>query len=521
MRFRYLRCLAGPNRWAPCPVFEAELDLSEVASWSAARIQQTAARLDDELSDGQSSSNDQWATGKDAPGTPRDLATAFVQCAFRLQNHLADQISFGAIQETASPNVFLIAVESVSEGLGRAVMEGALKILVTAASDNSSPLVVVRDQIWELLCEEFPARRVGYRNLAATLDIYYAAKKRNIPTAQITPTYWGSLRLGQGSKHRRLRASEPDIVSGVARMASTDKPICNQLLREAGVPISRGCVVETVEQALAAADELGLPVAVKPADTDIGVGVALDVRTREKLVLAFGEAIKHATKVLVEQFAPGIEHRVLVIGDRVVAVTRVDPPQVVGDGVSTIAQLVERVNLDPRRGEEKDDTPWFRLKLDAEAFGVLAVDGLTIDSVPAAGQKVLVRRNPPYIKHGGVPTDMTDRIHPRTAAQAVAAAKMMQIPVCGLDVVALDIGQPLEEQRGIFVEANTGPGLWLHLAPYIEPARPVGKHIVDLLFAPGEEGRIPVAATWRPRIYGNCSPGLIFVRPARVNRKSS
>jgi len=484
--------LAGPNRWASCPVYEAELDFGDQASGLAARNQQTLARLD-ELR-GPPEGCIHGVTEGAAAGSLQDLASALVRCAFRLQNRLVDQISFGAVQATANPHVFLVIVECVSEGLGRAVMEGALKILAAAAADVQLPLADLRDQVLQLLCEEFPARRVSYRNLAATLDIYYAARKRNIPAAQITPTYWGSLRLGQGSKQRRMRASEPDIVSGVARMASTDKPICNQLLQEAGVPISRGRVVETVEQALAAAEELGLPVAVKPADTDIGVGVALDVRTREHVERAFGEAIKHATKVLIEQFAPGIEHRVLVIGDRVAAVTRVDPPQVIGDGVSTIAQLVEKVNLDPRRGGEKDDTPWYKLKLDAEAVGVLAVDGLTVDSVPPAGQKVLVRRNPPYIKHGGVPTDMTERIHPRIAAQAVAAAKMMQIPVCGLDVVALDIGKPLEEQRGIFVEANTGPGLWLHLAPYIEPARPVGREIVDLLFAPGADGRIPVAA---------------------------
>lgn len=494
MRFRHLRCLGGPNRWAPCPVFEAELDFSEVTLSPAARIQKTIARLNTELFAGLPEANRQGTAVTQATRTSRDLADAFVQCAFHLHNRLTDQISFGTIRETASPHVYLVAVECVSEGLGRAVMEGTLKILETAASDEQSSLAALRDQVMELLYEEFPARRVSYRNLAATLDLYYAAKKRNIPAAQITPTYWGSLRLGQGSQHHRLRASEPDIVSGVARMTSTDKPICNQLLQEAGVPISRGRVVETAAQALAAVDELGLPVAVKPADTDIGVGVALDVRAREQVELAFGEAIKHATKVLIEQFAPGIEHRVLVIGDHVAAVTRVDPPQVIGDGVSTITQLVEQVNLDPRRGEEKDDTPWFRLKIDAEALGVLAVEGLTIDSVPPAGQKVLVRRNPPYIKHGGVPTDVTDRIHPLTAAQAVAAAKSMQIQVCGLDVVALDIGRPLVEQRGIFVEANTGPGLWLHLSPYIEPPRPVGQEIVDLLFAPHEDGRIPVAA---------------------------
>lgn len=473
---------------------EAELDFSEAASWSAARVQQTVARLDEGLLRGAPDGVIQGATAGAATGNVRDLATALVRCALRLQNLAADGVTFGAIRETASPSVFLVAVQFTTEELGRDVMEGALKVLAAAATNEPLPLDGLLDQLREFFYEEFPARKVSYRNLAATLDIVLAARKRQIPTAQITPTYWGSLRLGQGSKHRRLRASEPDIVSGVARMASTDKPISNRLLQEAGVPTSRSRVVETVEEAWAAAAELGLPVVVKPADTDIGTGVTLDVRTRDGVEQAFREAIKHATKVLIEQFAPGIEHRVLVIGERVSAVTRVDPPQVIGDGVATIAELVKRENLDPRRGEEKDDTPWFRLKLDAEAIGVLAVEGLTIDSVPAAGQKVLVRRNPPYIKHGGVPTDVTDRLHPLTAAQAVSAAKHMQIHVAGLDVVALDISRPLEEQRGIFVEINTGPGLWLHLAPYIEPPRPVGRDIVDLLYAPHEDGRIPVAA---------------------------
>ena len=197
---------------------------------------------------------------------------------------------------------------------------------------------------------------------------------------------------------------------------------------------------------------------------------------------------------MIEQFAPGTEHRVVVVGDKISAVTQVEPPLVVGDGVSSIAQLVEQVNRDPRRqNDERNKAPLSPLKLDDVALGVLAAEGLTTASVPAKGRKVLVRRNPPYFKNGGRLVDWTDRIHPSIAAHSIAAAQMMQIPVAGLDVVAVDITRPLEEQGGVIVEINAGPGLWLHLAPWADTPRPVGEDIAAYLFR-DNTGRVPVIA---------------------------
>jgi cyanophycin synthetase len=337
---------------------------------------------------------------------------------------------------------------------------------------------------------------LGYQQkISATLaTTVEGAKKRGVPVARLSPEYSGYLYLGQGSRQRRIRWSEPDAVSGVARLASTDKYLTNQLLASIGVPVPLGRLVSRVEEAWTAANEVGLPVAVKPYNCDLQTGVSLDLRTRERVEIAFQAAIEHSSWVLVEHFAPGVEHRVLVVGQRVVAVTRIEPPHVIGDGVLTVAQLVEKVNQEPRRsGDDRSAAPLSKLKLDEVALFVLASQGYSLDSVPPLGTMVLVRRDPPYFKNGGTLTDLTNQIHSTTAAHAVAASQMMQIPVAGLDVVAVDISRPLEEQGGVIVEINSNPGFWLHLAPWADTPRPVGEEVTNWLFPTGD-GRIPIIA---------------------------
>jgi cyanophycin synthetase len=232
-------------------------------------------------------------------------------------------------------------------------------------------------------------------------------------------------------------------------------------------------------------------VAIKPLDCDLGFGVTLDVRTRERAAEAYRLASDNSSYVLVEKFAPGIEHRVLVTGDTIAAVSRIEPPHVVGDDRSTIRQLVDRINADPRRGEHG---PLYPIKLDESAAAALALQGHSFQTVPREGERVLTRRNPPYIKHGGSITDWTDRIHPTVVGHALAAARALKLPVAGLDVVATDISQPLEEQGGVVVEVNAGPGLWLHMEPWADSPLPVGQSIVRTLFPEGESGRIPILA---------------------------
>jgi cyanophycin synthetase len=189
-----------------------------------------------------------------------------------------------------------------------------------------------------------------------------------------------------------------------------------------------------------------------------------------------------------------LEHRVLMVDGTVAAVTRIDPPHVVGDGLSTVAQLVDEVNSDPRRGDENSDLPWHKIVVDDVAREIVARQGYEMTSVPPRGKRVLLRRNPPYFAAGGNFVDQTDDIHPSTVAHAAAACDALQVRVAGLDIVALDITQPLEPQGGAVIEVNVGPGLWLHLAPAAEYPRPVGEAILASMYPPGDDGRIPVVA---------------------------
>ncbi len=261
------------------------------------------------------------------------------------------------------------------------------------------------------------------------------------------------------------------------------------------MPVPQGRPVVDADDAWAAACELGLPVVVKPQDSENGRGVALNLRTRVQVAAAFTAASAWSDKVLVERAVPGTEHRLLVVGDRVAAAIRRDPPQVIGDGRATIDQLVERLNSDPRRGHNLDFwmTPLFPINFDATALAVLAEQGYAPDSVPPAGVPVLIRRNT-HRKDGGTATDVTDRVHPEVAERALDAARVVGLDVAGIDVVTPDIGRPLEEQGGVIIEVNAEPSLFMHLIPTSGAIQPVGQAIVDLMFPGGETGRIPIVA---------------------------
>jgi cyanophycin synthetase len=489
------RCLHGPNIWSARPVIEGVLDLGGTADFSATEVCQVVDRIRAAVERAAAGMCADRPFQADTDGLQRpsheesalaSLAPAFAQTVLQLQVLAGNAVTFFATRPSDDSGAFVVAAEFAEEPVGLATTEIALHLLAAAMEDKPYCLADDLRRLWELADKQLLP--------ASTEVVYEAARARGIPAARLSPEYGRYLRLGQGSKQHRCRASEPDSISAVARMASTDKHLAKQILAAAGVPVPEGRLVSTADEAWAAACTLGVPVAVKPQDADLAIGVSLDLRTREQVEAAFYTAHEHSDEVIVERFAPGLEHRVLVVAERVVAVSRIEPPHVVGDGVSTIAELAAKVNQDPRRGDDDSDAPLRRLKLDDVGLGVLAAQGYAPAAVLRAGQRVLLRRNPPYLMHGGSLSDLTDHIHPSVAAHAVAAAEALQLRVAGLDVVVPNIGRPLEEQGGVVVEINVSPGLWLHIAPWADSPRPVGEAIVASMFPPGEDGRIPVVA---------------------------
>jgi cyanophycin synthetase len=296
------------------------------------------------------------------------------------------------------------------------------------------------------------------------------------------------LQLGHGANQKRIRRSETTLTTALAKALSSEKELTCALLRSAGLPVPAGSVVANAEEAWSKAEELGLPVVVKPKDSCQSRGVFLGLRSRTEVLVAFEQARAEGSAVLVEKFVPGVEHRLLVVGNRVAAACRGDPAQVVGDGVHAIRNLIEvQINSDPRRGEHAA-APLDPLTVDSSMLLLLQQQGYTPESVPMTGAEVLVRRN------GNLAVDVTERVHPAVAASVLKAVHLVGLDVAGVDVVAEDIGRPLEEQGGCILEVNGGPGLQMHLQPGQGTAQPVIEIILDSLFPDVELARVPIVA---------------------------
>jgi cyanophycin synthetase len=382
--------------------------------------------------------------------------------------------------------VYSVGFGFEEEDVARACLDEARALCLGAVHDAPYDAAGVVERLRSLAYEAWPGTRV--------VAIAEAARARDIPVRFVNKALKPNLlQLGYGSRQRRIMTGRTDRTAYLAAALSTDKELTKDLLRQVGVPVAEGRRVSDADDAWAAACAVGLPVVVKPVDADYGKGVALNLTTRSQVVEAFEQARVISIEVMVERFAPGNEHRILVVGGRVVAAVRRDPPQVVGDGRSTVAELVEQANRDPRRGSI-ESTPLSKLDIgNPAAAAVLAEQGYRPDSVPPAGVAVLIRRNS-HRRSGGTTTDVTDQVHPEVAARMTDAARVVGLDLAGIDVMALNIGRPLEEQGGVVLEVNFEPELLMHLKPTYGSPRPVGEAIVGLVFPEGETGRIPIVA---------------------------
>ena len=412
---------------------------------------------------------------------PVSLAHVLEAAALELQAAAGSPVTFSRTAVTPEPGIYQVVVEYCEEAVGRLALELAQALVCAALQDDSFDLPAAIVRLRDLDEEE----RLG----PSTGAIVDAAVARGIPYRRLTK---GSMvQFGWGSRQRRIQAAELDATSAVAEQIAQDKDLTKKLLRAAGVPVPLGRPVAGADDAWAAAQQVGLPVVLKPQDGNQGKGVTVNITTRAQLDSAYRAAAEHG-EVMVEKFLPGSDFRLLVVGNKLVAASRREPPQVVGDGVHTVHELVDIVNQDPRRGEGHA-TSLTKIRFDAIALTRLASQGLTSVSIPAKGQRVILRNNA-NLSTGGTATDVTDEVHPAVAACAVAAAQMVGLDVCGVDVVCESMLRPLEAQNGGVVEVNAAPGLRMHLSPSYGKGRAVGAAMIDELFPVGENGRIPLIA---------------------------
>lgn len=324
----------------------------------------------------------------------------------------------------------------------------------------------------------------------STSAIVEEAKKRGIPVTRIGDE--SLVRLGYGRNSRMIESTMTDTTSCISADISCNKQLTKSILSEHHIPVPYGKVVYSEISAVIVARQIGLPVVLKPFNANQGKGVFLNLNTEQEIKNAFREASKFSNGIIVEKFILGKDYRILVVGDKVCAVSERLPAMVVGDGTHTIKELVDLVNEDERRGEYHEK-PLTKIKLDSIAVNKLKSCGMNIDSVPEKGKKVLLRSNG-NLSTGGTATDCTDIIHPENAELAGLAAKVIGIDIAGIDVVTDDISKSILETGGSIVEVNTAPGIRMHLYPNQGKPRNVAKDIVDYLFPTAESCRFPIVS---------------------------
>ncbi|MEY8876188.1 MAG: cyanophycin synthetase [Leptothrix sp. (in: b-proteobacteria)] len=480
------RALRGPNLWSRHTAMESivrcdgdEADIARLSGFEA-RLRSLFPGI-----------GALPASGVSGPGTVLSLAHVIEAAALALQNRAGCPVTFSRTQATFEPGIYQVVVEYSEEPVGRLAMELAEQ-LVRAALDAAGSFDV--DGSLARLREIDEDVRLG----PSTGSIVNAAIVRGIPWRRLTQ---GSLvQFGWGSRQRRIWAAEVDSTSAVSESIAQDKDLSKRLLAAAGVPVPIGRPVADVDDAWAVALEIGLPVVLKPQDGNQGKGVTVNIVDRAHLEVAYLAAAEIG-EVMVEKYLPGSDYRLLVVGQQLVAAARRDPPHVSGDGSHTVRELVDLVNADPKRGDGHA-TSLTKIKFDDIAVARLALQDLTPDSVPPKGQRVILRNNA-NLSTGGTATDVTDDVHPEVAARAVAAAQMVGLEICGVDVVCESVLRPLEEQSGGIVEVNAAPGLRMHLSPSYGKGRNVGEAMINHLFgAPAhgrngegvQDGRVPVVA---------------------------
>jgi cyanophycin synthetase len=481
MEIRGGRSLWAPNVWAACEVYDASL-LVEHADDNAA-LPQVVARLDAVLPLRAA------MFGPFLPGLEHSEDGAFLEwprlaaeIALVLQSQSRPpEARFLRVLGTCETRLFRVAFEARDPVLARLCLEQAVRLVNEA---RSAPLAEV-PQLLERLVDEADEICLG----PSTMLIVRAAQARGIPYRRMSEL--SLVQFGQGVRQRRIWTAETDRTPAIAEAISRNKQLTKRLLAAAGVPVPQGRVVTSAEEAWAAARAVGLPVVVKPLDGNHGRGVFLNLQSREEVLKAFPIAQaegREGSPVIVEQFVTGVEHRLLVVGSRLIACAQGEYLYVEGDGRQTIAELIEsQINGDARRGRS-ETLPNKTVEIDSTVLSQLEQEGCTETTVPAVGRRVLVKR---IGSHG---PDVTSSVHPEVAAAAVRAARTVGLDVAGIDLVADDISQPLEGQGAMVCEVNAGPQLLIHAFPKAGPPQPVGEAIVEQLFAAGETGRIPFTA---------------------------
>ena len=502
MRILHRSIFVGPSLYAHFPVIRLELDLGALEAWPTGRLGPAFVDALVELLPGLAEHGCSYREPGGFIRRMREddgtwLGHVLEHVAIELQNVAGEDVTFGRTRSIGDdrPGVYSVVYQYAQKEEGIAAGELALKLLNSLLpaglrTDVRAEGAVPDDWSWDAARDDF-IRYAQKRALGpSTTSLVRAAEERGIPWLRLNTQ--SLIQLGHGKYQQRIQATVTGRTPYIAVQLASDKDETNRILHSLGLPVPRQMLVGQQSDAVQAAAKLGGPVVLKPYNGNHGRGITINITSAEDVRAAYQAAAEHSKSVIVETYISGDDHRLLVVNGELIAATRRTPGHVVGDGRHTIAELVEQVNLDPRRGvgHEKVLT---RLELDAQAEMMMARVGFAAGSVPGDGEIVYLRSTA-NLSTGATATDVTDIIHPDNRDMAVRAVRAIGLDVGGVDFISTNIAESYKAIGGGICEVNAAPGFRMHVSPSEGTPRDAAGPVIDMLFPAGTPSRVPIAA---------------------------
>lgn len=402
--------------------------------------------------------------------------------ALEIQTLAGMNVGFGRTRDYGQKGVYHVVFDYMEEKVGRFAAKAAVAI--------AEALIAGKDYDLAADIQEMREMRERERLGPSTGSIIEEAEARGIPWIRLNK--YSLCQLGYGANQKRIQATVTSQTSSIGVELACDKEDTKFLLEQAEIPVPKGDIVRSEAGMRDAIERIGYPIVVKPINGNHGRGISTDVRNWDDACIALEAAKKVSQSVIIEKFITGEDYRLLVIDHKLVAAALRTAAHVIGDGKSTIQQLIDETNKDPRRGYGHENV-LTQITINELTLHVLKEKGLTLDSVPAKGEFVKVK-DTANLSTGGTAEDVTDIVHPYNVFMAERISRIIGLDICGIDIMTSDISKPLPETGGAVLEVNAAPGFRMHLAPSSGLPRNVAAHVMDMLYPPGSTARIPIVA---------------------------
>jgi len=400
--------------------------------------------------------------------------------ALEIQTLAGMDTGFGRTRETKIPGIYNVVFNYIEEKVGVYAAEAAVRVVDAIIKGEDYNLQYDIQKMREI--------REDTRLGPSTGSIVDEAIARDIPWIRLNNQ--SLVQLGYGKNQVRFRATMTEKTSSIAVDIASNKDETKRMLQEQAIPVAKGITISSIAGVDEAIKSVGFPLVFKPLDGNHGRGISINIKTKEDAVAAYEHAAKISRRVVVERFVQGFDFRVLVIDNKMVAAALRDPAHVMGDGESTIQELIDLENTDPRRGYGHENVLTL-ISVDRDTLDLLEKKGYTLETVPAKGEKVFVKSTA-NLSTGGTSIDVTDHVHPQNVFICERISKIIGLDICGIDIMAKNLTQPLTETGGVILEVNAAPGFRMHIAPSEGLPRNVAGHVIDMLYPPGKSARIPI-----------------------------